>query len=148
MTGEMLSLAAENQMKAGIDNAEFIEGYIEDIPLPAMTVDVVISNCVINLSADKQRVFEEIHRVLKPEGRLGISDVVADNGLTAEDRMARGSYTGCIAGALSFEEYEEGLRRVGFERISLAPTHPVADGMQSAIIKAVKPRLLLDQGGA
>jgi len=138
MTDEMLTLALENKRKAGLDNVEFLKGYIESIPLPASTVDVVISNCVINLSADKERVFSEIHRVLKPGGRLGVSDVVAANELSEDDRAERGSFVGCIAGALSFREYEEGLARHGFQEITLTPTHEVADGMYSAIVKARK----------
>lgn len=139
MTDEMLALALANKAEAGIENVEFLKGYIEAIPLPAATVDVVISNCVINLAADKEAVFAETFRVLKPGGRLGISDIVANDELTPEDRLARGSYVGCIAGALSFSEYEDGLRRAGFEAISISPTHDVADGMSSAIIKATKP---------
>ena len=139
MTEEMLALALENKRKAGAENVEFLKGYIEDLPLPASTVDVVISNCVINLSADKPRVFAEMFRVLRPGGRLGVSDVVASNDLTAADRAERGSYVGCVAGALSFAEYEAGLRDSGFEGISIEPTHAVTDGMFSAIVKAVKP---------
>jgi arsenite methyltransferase len=138
MTDEMLALALENKRKAGATNVEFLRGYIEDIPLPAATVDVVISNCVINLSTDKGRVFAEMARVLKPSGRIGITDVVAENDLSPEQRAERGSYVGCIAGALSFGEYEEGLRSTGFTDISVAPTHQVADGMHSAIIKATR----------
>jgi ubiquinone/menaquinone biosynthesis C-methylase UbiE len=139
MTEEMLALALENKRKAGADNVEFLKGYIEDVPLPAATVDVVISNCVINLSADKPRVFAEMFRVLRPGGRLGVSDVVASNDLTPKERAERGSYVGCVAGAMSFAEYETGLRRVGFEHVSIEPTHTVADGMFSAIVKAMKP---------
>jgi arsenite methyltransferase len=139
MTEEMLALALKNRDEAGATNVEFLKGYIEDIPLPAATVDVVISNCVINLSADKPRVLGEIHRVLKPGGRIGISDVVASNELTADLRAERGSFVGCIAGALSFEEYERGLAEAGFEAISVTSTHQVADGMHAAIVQAVKP---------
>jgi SAM-dependent methyltransferase len=139
MTEEMLALALANKREAGAENVEILRGYIEDIPLPAGTVDVVISNCVINLSTDKRTVFSEIFRVLRPGGRLGITDVVADDALTPEQRGERGSYVGCIAGALSFGEYEEGLRSAGFEDVSVIPTHPVADGMHSAIVRATKP---------
>jgi ubiquinone/menaquinone biosynthesis C-methylase UbiE len=139
MTEEMLALAMANKREAGADNVEFLKGYIEDIPLPAETVDVVISNCVINLSTDKTAVFAEMLRVLRPGGRIGITDVVAEDALTPDDRAARGSYVGCIAGALSFGEYEAGLRAAGFEDVSVTPTHPVADGMHSAIVKASKP---------
>jgi arsenite methyltransferase len=138
MTDEMLALALKNKEEAGVDNVEFLKGYIEAIPLPTATIDVVISNCVINLSADKRAVFEEIHRVLKPEGRIGISDIVAGNDLSPEQRAERGTYVGCIAGALSFAEYENGLEAAGFGSISITPTHGVVDGMHAAIIKAVK----------
>jgi arsenite methyltransferase len=139
MTEEMLALAMANKQEAGADNVEFLKGYIEDIPLPAETVDVVISNCVINLSADKAAVFAEMFRVLRPGGRIGLTDVVAEDALSPDDRAERGSYVGCIAGALSFGEYEAGLRAAGFEDVSVTPTHPVADGMHSAIVKASKP---------
>jgi arsenite methyltransferase len=138
MTEEMLALALENGWKAGATNVEFLKGYIEDIPLPASTVDVVISNCVINLSTDKPRVFAEMARVLRPGGRIGIADVVADDALTPEQRAERGSYVGCIAGALSFGEYEAGLRAAGFVDISITPTHQAAEGMHSAIVKATR----------
>jgi arsenite methyltransferase len=139
MTDEMLELALANKAEAGIDNVEFLKGYIESIPLPAGIVDVVISNCVINLAADKTAVFAETFRVLKPGGRLGVSDIVANDELTPADRLARGSYVGCIAGALSFSEYEGGLKAAGFTDVSITPTHDVADGMVSAIIRATKP---------
>jgi arsenite methyltransferase len=138
MTDEMLELASRNKAAAGLDNVEFLKGFIEEIPLPDGAVDVVISNCVINLSADKSAVFAEMHRVLRPGGRIGITDVVAEDELTADDRKARGSYVGCIAGALSFEEYERGLSGAGFTDIELTSTHWVADGMHSAIVKARK----------
>lgn len=138
MTDEMLDLARKHQEEAGVSNVEFRKGAIEDVPLDDRTVDVVISNCVINLSADKPAVFREMSRVLRSGGRLGISDVVADNGLSESERLERGSWVGCIAGALSFAEYEEGLAEAGFESISIEPTHGVADGMYSAIIKAAK----------
>jgi SAM-dependent methyltransferase len=138
MTDEMLALALENREKAGATNVEFLKGYIEEIPLPANTVDVVISNCVINLSTNKPRVFEEMHRVLRPGGRLGISDVVADNELTPEQRAERGSYVGCIAGALSFQEYEEGLRTAGFADISITSTNESLPGIHNAIVKGRK----------
>jgi arsenite methyltransferase len=139
MTDEMLALALRNKAEAGVDNVEFLKGYIETVPLPADTVDVIISNCVINLSDDKAKVFEEMSRVLKPGGRIGISDIVAMDELTPEDRAQRGTYVGCIAGALSFGEYRAGLETAGFQKIEITPTHEVADGMHSAIVRATKP---------
>jgi arsenite methyltransferase len=139
MTEEMLALARANATEAGATNVEFLKGTIEAIPLPANTVDVVISNCVINLSVDKPAVFAETFRVLNPGGRIGVSDVVAEDSLTAEERAERGSYVGCIAGALSITEYRDGLAAAGFTDVEITPTHEVADGMHSAIIRAVKP---------
>ncbi|MFF8633611.1 arsenite methyltransferase [Streptomyces pilosus] len=139
MTDEMLALALANAAKAGATNVEFLKGTIESIPLPAHTIDVVISNCVINLSVDKPAVFAETFRVLKPGGRIGVSDVVADDSLTPEQRAERGDYVGCIAGALSFAEYRQGLEAAGFTDIEITPTHQVADGMHSAIVRATKP---------
>jgi len=138
MTDEMLELARRNALEAGVDNAHFLKGEIEDIPLPAESIDVVISNCVVNLSTDKQRVLHEIYRVLRPGGRIGISDVVAEDRLSPSERAERGSYVGCIAGALSQSEYELGLETAGFADISVRFTHRVADGMHSAIVQAVK----------
>jgi arsenite methyltransferase len=138
MTDEMLSLAQRNAEEAGIDNAVFLKGVIEEIPLPAESVDVVISNCVINLSVDKAAVVTEMARVLRPGGRLGISDVVAEDELSPADRAERGSYCGCVAGALSKGEYEEGLRAAGFDGVSVEFTHAVADGMYGAIVKGVR----------
>jgi SAM-dependent methyltransferase len=140
MTDEMLALAQRNAREAGIANAHFLKGVIEQIPLPARSVDVVISNCVINLSVDKPAVLAEIGRVLKPGGRVGISDVVAENDLTPDDRAQRGSYVGCIAGALTVGEYEAGLEAAGLENVSVEFTRQVADGMHSAIVKATKGR--------
>ncbi len=139
MTDEMLELALSNAEKAGATNVEFLKGTIEAIPLPANTIDVVISNCVINLSTDKPAVFAETFRVLKPGGRIGVSDVVADDTLTPTQRGERGDHVGCIAGALSFAEYREGLQAAGFVDVEITPTHAVADGMHSAIVRAVKP---------
>jgi arsenite methyltransferase len=139
MTEEMLALARKNAAEAGAENVEFLKGYIEAIPLPAGTVDVVISNCVINLAADKPAVFREIARVLKPGGRLGLTDVVAEDHLTPAERLERGSYAGCIAGALSFAEYRAGLAAAGLDGIEITPTHGVEQGMVSAIVKASKP---------
>jgi arsenite methyltransferase len=138
MTDEMLALAQRNAREAGASNVHFLKGVIEQVPLPASSVDVVVSNCVINLSTDKPAVLAEIRRVLKPGGRIGISDVVAEDRLSPEERRERGSYVGCIAGALSKAEYEAGLGAAGFEWISVEFTHEVADGMHGAIVKAVK----------
>jgi arsenite methyltransferase len=138
MTDEMLALAQQNAAEAGATNAHFLKGVIEQIPLPASSVDVVISNCVINLSTDKAAVLTEIARVLKPGGRVGVSDVVAEDQLSHDDRAERGSYVGCIAGALSRSEYVAGLEAAGFEEVSVQFTHQVADGMHGAIVKARK----------
>ena len=138
MTDEMLELANENKAAAGVTNVEFLKGFIEEVPLPDGSVDVIISNCVINLSSDKQAVFHEMARVLKSGGRVGVSDVVASDQLNEADRAERGSYVGCIAGALSFAEYRAGLDAAGFTEIDISPTHSVADGMFSAIVKAKK----------
>jgi SAM-dependent methyltransferase len=139
MTDEMLELARSNAAKAGAMNVEFLNGTIEDVPLPDGSVDVVISNCVINLSIDKPKVLAEMFRVLTPGGRIGISDVVAEDDLAPTERAARGSYVGCIAGALSRAEYLEGLAAVGFVDMSVRFTYQAADGMHSAIIQATKP---------
>jgi arsenite methyltransferase len=140
MTDEMLVLAQRNAAKAKVPNVHFLKGVIEQIPLPASSVDVVISNCVINLSVDKSAVLTEIARVLKPGGRVGVSDVVAEDRLSQEQRAERGSHVGCIAGALSKGEYIAGLEAAGFGEVSVEFTHHVADGMHGAIVKAVKVR--------
>ena len=139
MTDEMLALAQRNATEAGVGNAHFLKGEIEAIPLPAQSVDVVISNCVVNLSTDKRAVLAEVFRVLRPGGRVGISDIVAEDRLSPADRAERGSYAGCIAGALSQGEYEAGLETAGFEQIDVSFTHDVADGLHGAIVKATKP---------
>jgi SAM-dependent methyltransferase len=139
MTDEMLELARANAAKAGATNVEFVKGHIEDIPLPDAAVDVVISNCVINLSVDKPAVLAQMFRVLTPGGRIGISDVVAEDQLTAADRADRGSYVGCIAGALSRTEYLDGLAAVGFVDADVTFTHEAAPGMHAAIVRATKP---------
>ena len=139
MTEEMLELARANAARAGAVNVEFRKGQIEDLPLPDASVDVVISNCVINLSVDKPAVLAEMYRVLIPGGRIGITDVVAEDHLTAADRAAAGSYAGCIAGALSRAEYLDGLAAAGFADASVTFTHEAAPGMHSAIIRAVRP---------
>ena len=139
MTDEMLDLARANATKAGATNVEFHKGTIEDLPLEDASVDVVISNCVVNLSPDKPAVLGEVYRVLVAGGRVGISDVVAEDHLTPDERAERGSYVGCIAGALSRQEYLEGLTAAGFVDADVAFTHQVADGMHGALVKARKP---------
>jgi arsenite methyltransferase len=138
MTDEMLALAERNRREAGATNVEFVKGTIEHLPLPDASVDVVISNCVVNLATDKPAVFREIARVLRPGGRIGISDVVADDTLSQAQRAERGSYVGCIAGALSFREYRAELRAAGLVDVEVTPTHGVADGMHAALIRATK----------
>jgi arsenite methyltransferase len=139
MTDEMLELARRNAAEAGATNVEFLHGHMEDIPLSDASVDVVISNCVINLSPDKPAVFAEMHRVLRPGGRIGISDVVTEDHLTDDERRERGSYVGCIAGALPVSEYTDGLQAAGFVEVSIRFTNEVGDGVHSAIVKATKP---------
>jgi arsenite methyltransferase len=146
MTDEMLALAQANAAEAGVSNAIFLKGVIEEIPLPAASVDVIISNCVINLSVDKAAVLTELARVLRPGGRIGISDVVAEDELTPGERAERGEFTGCIAGALSRAEYVAGLSAAGLEEVEVVFTHTVADRMHGAIVKAVKTREP-EQGG-
>ncbi len=139
MTDDMLTLARANAARAGAKNVEFLKGEIEALPLPDASVDVVISNCVINLSTDKPAVLAETFRVLVPGGRIGISDVVAEDHLTPADRAAAGSYVGCIAGALTRAEYLGGLAAAGFTGASVTFTTEAAPGLHSAIIRAVKP---------
>jgi SAM-dependent methyltransferase len=139
MTDEMLALARANAAKAGAGNVEFRKGEIENLPLPDQAVDVVISNCVINLSTDKPAVLAEMFRVLVPGGRIGITDVVAEDHMSEADRAVAGSYVGCLAGALSRAEYLGGLAAVGFTDGSVTFTNEAAPGMHSAIIRAVKP---------
>jgi len=139
MTDEMLELARLNATEAGATNVEFRKGRIEAIPLPDDSVDVVISNCVINLSTDKATVLAEIARVLRPGGRMGVSDVVADDSLSPADRAERGDFAGCFAGALSFSEYQAGLAAVGLTEVAVTATHDVRDGLHGAIVRATKP---------
>lgn len=139
MTDEMLDLARANAVRAGVGNVAFHRGTIEDLPLDDASVDVVISNCVVNLSPDKPAVLAEAFRVLVGGGRLGISDVVAEDRLTPEQRAERGSYVGCIAGALSRAEYLDGLAAAGFVDATVTFTHEVADGMHGALVRARKP---------
>ena len=139
MTDEMLDLARANAARAGATNVEFRKGTIEELPLEDACVDVVISNCVVNLSPDKPAVLAEAFRVLVPGGRVGISDVVAEDHLAPEQRAERGSYVGCIAGALSRTEYLDALSAAGFVDTEVQFTHTVADGMHGAIVRARKP---------
>jgi arsenite methyltransferase len=139
MTDEMLELAKANQAKAGIENVHWLKGHIEDIPLPAETVDVVLSNCVINLSVDKPRVLRETARVLKPGGRFAVSDVIADPGMDDATRADLAQYVGCIAGALTREEFERHLTDAGLTDIEIVETHRVHQHAGSAIIRARKP---------
>ena len=139
MTEEMLDLARGNARAADAGNVEFLRGQIEAIPLPDASVDVIISNCVINLSTDRAAVFAESFRVLRPGGRLGITDILAEDHLTAAQRFERGARAGCIAGAPSFTEYRDGLTRAGFTGITITPAQQAGDGLHSAIIRAVKP---------
>lgn len=139
MTDEMLDLARANAARAGVTNVAFHRGTIEDLPLPDGSVDVVISNCVVNLSPDKPAVLAGVFRVLAPGGRVGISDVVAEDHLSEGERAERGSLVGCIAGALSRTEYLNGLAAAGFAQPQVTFTHRVADGMHAAIISATKP---------
>jgi len=139
MTDEMLELARHNAAEAGATNVEFHRGHIEDIPLPDASVDVIISNCVINLSADKPAVFAEMRRTLRPGGRIGISDVVAEDHLTPEQRGVVGGWSACIAGALSRSEYLDGLTTAGFTDVSVEFTGAYAEGMHAAIIRARRP---------
>jgi ubiquinone/menaquinone biosynthesis C-methylase UbiE len=138
MTEEMLALAIQNKARAGVANVEFLKGYIEAVPLPAATVDVIISNCVVNLSTDKRRVFAEAHRVLRPGGRLALTDVVADE--SADSRaIDPDRWSACLAGALTRQEYREWLVETGFDQVEIADSHSVGDGYASAIIRARKP---------
>ena len=148
MTEEMLTLARANAAKAGATNVEFVQGTIEDVPLGDGAVDVVISNCVINLSTDKPAVLAEMFRVLTPGGRIGISDVVAEDHLTPDQRAERGSYVGCIAGALSRTEYLDGLAAAGFLDAQVTFTHEAAPGMHGAIVRATKPASVGDTAAA
>jgi arsenite methyltransferase len=139
MTDEMLALARANATKAAATNVEFVKGTIENVPLPDASVDVIISNCVINLSVYKAAVIAEMVRLLKSGGRIGISDVVAEDHLTPAQRAERGSYVGCIAGAMSRTEYLDGLAEAGLTDAEVVFTHQAADGMHAAIIRATKP---------
>ena len=139
MTEEMLDLARASARAVGAGNVEFLRGQIEAIPLPDRSVDVIISNCVINLSTDRPAVFAESFRVLRPGGRLGITDILAEDHLTPAQRLERGAQAGCIAGAPSFAEYRDGLARAGFTGVSITPVQQAGDGVHSAIIRAARP---------
>lgn len=139
MTEEMLALARRNAREAGARNVHFLKGHIEQIPLPAGSVDVIISNCVVNLSPDKAAVLREAARVLVPGGRLGFSDVVAEDGVSPEQRAERGSWSGCLAGALARGEYLALLDAAGFTDAEITFTHEVAEGLHGAIIRASAP---------
>lgn len=139
MTDEMLDLARANAAAAGLRNVEFVKGHIEEIPLPDASVDVVISNCVINLSGDKPQVLREVARVLRPGGRFAVSDVIADADMDAATRADMAAWTGCIAGALTREQFEDALSAAGLGDIEIRATHRVHDKAAAAIIRAVKP---------
>jgi len=139
MTDEMLALAHQNAADAGAENVEFVKGHIEDIPLPDSSVDVVISNCVINLSADKPQVIREVARVLKPDGRFAVSDVIADPDMDEATRADMVQWTGCVAGALTAQEFTDALTAAGLTDIEIRPTHRVHAHAASAIVRARKP---------
>ena len=139
MTDEMLELARGNAAEAGVENVEFLKGYIEEIPLPDASVDVVISNCVINLAGDKQRVLAEAARVLRPGGRFAVSDVIADDDMDEATRADMAAYTGCIAGALTEPQFRAALASAGLTDIEIRPTHRVHEQASSAIVRARKP---------
>ena len=139
MTDEMLELARANAAEAGVENVEFLKGYLEDMPLADGSVDVVISNCVINLSADKPQVFRESARVLRPGGRFAVSDVIADPDMDEATRAVMAAWTGCIGGALSENEFRSALEDAGFDQIEIHETHRVHKHAGSAIIRARKP---------
>jgi arsenite methyltransferase len=139
MTDEMLALARANASDAGVDNAEFVKGYLEEIPLPDDSVDVVISNCVINLAADKTRVLREAARILRPGGRFAVSDVIAHADMDAATRADMQQWTGCVAGALTRAEYEAALATAGLVDAEIRETHRVHEHAASAIVRARKP---------
>jgi arsenite methyltransferase len=140
MTDEMLEVARANQARAGIDNVEFLFGHIEAVPLPDASVDVVISNCVVNLSTDKPAVFAEIYRVLRPGGRVALADVVANREADEALKDDLSAWANCLAGAITRSGYRSGLKRAGFVEVSVTDSHEVADGFFSAVVRALKPR--------
>ncbi len=139
MTDEMVALARANAAKAGVENVEFLKGYLEEIPLPDASVDVVISNCVINLAADKAKVLAEAARVLRPGGRFAVSDVIADEEMDEDTRADMRQWTGCIAGALTREEFAAALEAAGFAEITIEETHRVHGKASSALVRAQLP---------
>jgi arsenite methyltransferase len=139
MTDEMLELAGANQRKAGVDNVEFLQGHIEAVPLPDASVDVIVSNCVINLSADKPAVFAEAKRLLRPGGRLALADVIADKLVDDARRQDLAAWADCLGGAVTRDEYRSMLEEAGFSQVSIDDRHPVAAGFVSAIVRAAKP---------
>ena len=140
MTPEMLAIARANQAEAGVTNAEFLEGYIEDVPLPDCSVDVVLSNCVVNLSPEKERVFSEMFRVVRPGGRIALADLVAENPVDAVTRARLEAEGSCLATAATRAAYEGGLAAAGFTEVTIDATREVTPGFSSAIVRAVKPR--------
>jgi SAM-dependent methyltransferase len=140
MTDEMLELARANAGEAGVENVEFRKGYLEEMPLRDHSVDVVISNCVINLSGDKPRVIGEAARVLRPGGRFAVSDVIADEAMDDQTRADMAAWTGCVAGALTESEFRATLQSAGFEEIEIRETHRVHEHAAAAIIRARKPQ--------
>jgi arsenite methyltransferase len=138
MTDEMLELARANQRQAGAENVEFLKGTIEDVPLPDDSVDVIISNCVINLSGDKQAVFGEAARVLRPGGRFSVTDVIADPDMDEATKRDMAAWTGCVAGALTEHEFRSGLEAAGFAGVEIVETHRVHEHAGSAIIRATR----------
>jgi arsenite methyltransferase len=139
MTAEMLALARQNAEEAGVANVEFVKGYMEEIPLPDASVDVVISNCVINLSGDKARVIREVARVLRPGGRFAVSDVIADPDMDEATKRDIGEWTGCVAGALTRPEFETALHDAGLTAVEIVESHRVHEQAGSAIVRARKP---------
>ena len=140
MTDEMLALARANQASAGVDNVEFLQGGIEAVPLPDASIDVVISNCVVNLAVDKAAVFGEAYRLLRPRGRLAIADVVADTEVPEHVRADLSAWSECVGGALTRDVYRAVLEVAGFEAVSLEDSHAVADGFTSVFVRGRKPR--------
>jgi len=140
MTDEMLELARANARDAGVENVEFVKGYLEDMPIPDASVDVIISNCVINLSGDKAKTVAEAARVLRPGGRFAVSDVIAHPDMDEQTKADMAARTGCIAGALTGDEFRAALQSAGFEEVEITPTHQVHEHADAAIVRARKPK--------